>query len=152
LGVAAAAAAPPTPIGAGGAIPTGTQLVAAMALAMATLSTANRPGPAGLLLHEQLVAVLRTPPAPGFVPVLEQVESLIGSNAITGTGALDGSLRAGAICGVLFRLDPPAVDIVRAQLPRISVLGRAGGFSQLRVEEDIAVRIVDTAAIQQLAY
>jgi hypothetical protein len=86
------------------------------------------------------------------VPLIQEVEGLIGSNEIVGTSALDGTFAAGAICGVLLRLEPAAADLVQTQLPTVTVLGRAAGSTDLRVEEEIAVRVLDPAAIQPIAY
>jgi hypothetical protein len=151
-GLNAAGAAPPIPIGAGGGNPNGGQLYAAITNAVATLEGAGRPGRFGLLVHDTLMATLRQPRVPGGVPLIQEVEGLIGSNEIVGTSALDGTFNAGAICGVLLRLEPPAADIVHTQLPTVTVLGRAAGSTDFRVEEEIAVRVLDPAAIQTIAY
>jgi hypothetical protein len=149
---AAAGGAGTTPIGAGGAAPTGQQIMTAIATAVADLETAGRPGPSGLLLHNRLVAILRVPPVAGAAPLIQQVEQLIGSSEIVGTSALDGSLVAGRVCGILFRLEPAAIDVVHTQKPTVTVLGRAGGQTDLRIEEEIVVRVMDQTAVHRIEY
>lgn len=149
---AATGGAGTTAIGAGGAIPNGQQIMTAIAAAVADLETAGRPGPCGLLLHNRLLAVLRVPSVAGAAPLIQQVEQLIGSSEIAGTSALDGSLAAGRVCGVVFRLEPAAIDLVHTQKPTVTVLGRAGGQADLRIEEEIVVRVMDQTAIHSIEY
>jgi hypothetical protein len=151
--VAAAGGPGTTPIRAGGgALPNGQQIVTAIAAAAADLKNAGRPGPCGLLLHNHLLAVLRVPPVAGAAPLIQQVEQLIGSSEIAGTSALDGSLVAGRVCGILFRLKPAAADIVHTQKPTVTVLGRTGGQTDLRIEEEIVVRVMDQTAVHRIEY
>jgi hypothetical protein len=149
---AVAGAAGETQIGAGGALPSGQQVMAAIAAAVAALEAANRPGPCGLLLHNTILAALRVPAVAGAAPLIQQVEQLIGSSEIAGTGALDGSLAAGQVCGVLFRLDPAAVDLVHTQQPNLTVLGRANAQANLRIEEEIVLRVMDQTAVHHIEY
>jgi hypothetical protein len=149
-------AAPPpivtsTAIGAAGAAPNATQIVTAVRTAKGELETAGRPGPCGLLLHPHLFATLADL-APGGAPYVQHVERLIDSSEITGTSALDGSNVVGQVCGILFRLEPPAADLVQTARSSITPLGRAGGLTNLRVEEDIVVRILDQLAIHHIVY
>lgn len=148
----AAPVRPPTPIGAAGANPNGAQLYAAITTAVAALEGAGRPGRFGLLVHNTLMATLRQPRVPGGVPLIQEVEGLIGSSEIVGTSALDGTFVVGQICAVLLRLEPPAMDLVHTQLPRVTILGRAAGQTNLRVEEEIVLRVLDPTAIQPIAY
>lgn len=141
-----------TAIGAGGANPTGAQLATAISTAVGALENAGRPGPYGLLLHNMLVATLRQPLIAGGAPVLQHVEQLIGSGEVAGTSALDSSLAANAVCGILFRLEPPGIDLVHTQQPTITVLGRTAGQTELRVEEEIVVRILDPQALHHITY
>jgi hypothetical protein len=90
--------------------------------------------------------------APGGAPYHQQVEQVIDSSEIAGTSALDGSNGAGRVCGILFRLEPPAVDLVQTARPTVTVLGRAGGQTELRVEEDLVIRILDQLAIHHIMY
>ena len=131
--------------------PTAAEIVAAVQTAQGELETAGRPGPCGLLLHARLFATL-VAFAPGGAPYLQQVEQLIDSSEIAGTSALDGSNDAGEVCGILFRLEPPAVDLVQTARPTVTVLGRAGGQTELRVEEDVVIRILDQLAIHRIVY
>lgn len=150
---AAAAGTTATPIGAGGGVPpTGQQTVAAIATAVAALEAANRPGAFGLILHNAVLASLRVPAVAGAPPWIQQVEQLIGSSEIAGTSALDGSLNAGQVCGTLFRLDPAAVDLVHTQKPTLTVLGRSGGQTSLRIEEEIVLRMMDQTAVHFIEY
>lgn len=143
----------PIPIGAGlGVNPNGGQLYAAIASAVAALDGAGRPGRFGLLVHNTLMATLRQPRGAFGAPLIQEVGGLIGGNDIVGTSALAGNFVPGAICGVLLRLQPAAADLVHTQLPTVTVLGRAAGSTDLRVEEEIAVRVLDPAAIQTIAY
>lgn len=151
-GVATAGAAAATQIGAGGANPNGAQLYAAITSAIAALEGAGRPGRFGLLVHNTLMATLRQPRVPGGVPLIQEVEALLGSNEIVGTSALDGTFAGGAVCGALLRLEPAALDLVHTQLPTVTVQGRAAGTTTLRVEEEIVLRVLDPAAIQAIAY
>jgi uncharacterized linocin/CFP29 family protein len=152
VGARAAGAAAPIAIGAGGANPTGAQLYAAITNAIAALEGVGRPGRFGLLVHNTLMATLKQPRVPGGVPLIQEVEALIGSNEIIGTSALDGTFVANAICGLLLRLEPAAVDLVHTQLPTVTVLGRAAGATDLRVEQEIVLRVLDPSAIQAIAY
>jgi hypothetical protein len=155
LSRAAAAGAgtnPPIAIGAGGNNPDGAQLYAAIATAIAALEGAARPGRFGLLVHNGLMATLRQPRVAGGVPLIQEAEALIGSNEIVGTSALDGSLAAGATCGALLRLEPPALDLVQTQLPNVTVLGRAAGSTNLRVEQEFVLQVTDPAAVQSIEY
>jgi hypothetical protein len=147
-----AAGGPPVAIGAAGGNPNGGQVYAAITNAVAALETAQRPGRYGLLVHNNLMATLRQPRVAGGVPLIQEVEGLIGSSEIAGTGALDGSFAAGNICGILFRLEPTAMDLVHTMLPTVTVTGRAGGLTDLRVEEEIVLRILDPVAVQRIMY
>ena len=131
--------------------PTAAEIVAAVRTAQGELETAGRPGPCGLLLHSRLFATLGDL-APGGAPYLQQVEQCIDSSEIAGTSALDGSNVNGKVCGILFRLEPPAVDLVQTARPTVTVLGRAGGQTELRVEEDVVIRILDQLAIHHIKY
>jgi uncharacterized linocin/CFP29 family protein len=148
----AAGGAGTTQIGAGGGLPTGQQIWAAIGSAIGGLETAGRPGPYGLLLHNRLLAVLRVPPVAGAAPSVQQVEEFINSSKIAGTSALDGSLAAGEVCGILLRLQPAAIDLVQTQKAAVTVLGRANGQTNLRIEEDIVVRITDQTAVHRIEY
>jgi uncharacterized linocin/CFP29 family protein len=158
LGLARAAAA--TAAGAGAAIgaavpgspPSGDELYRAVATAVVNLEIAGRPGPCALLLHNILMATLRQPRFAGGVPLIQELESLIGSSKIAGTSALDGTFVVGRIGAILFRLEPAAMEIVHTQLPTVTVLERAAGSTDLRVEEDIVLRILDSAAVQPIPY
>jgi hypothetical protein len=144
----------PAPVGASpaGSSPTGDELYAAVAHAVANLETAGRPGHYGLLVHNNLMATLRQPRIVGGVPMIQEVEGLIGTSQIVGTSALDGRYAAGAVGGILFRLEPAAMDLVHTLLPRVVVLGRAGGITNLRLEEEIVLRVLDSNAIQPIIY
>jgi hypothetical protein len=146
-----AGAPAPVLIGAVG-MPNGTELFAAIANAVAALEATGRAGQFALLLHNSLMAILRQPRVPGGVPLIKEVQGLVGSDKIAGTSALDGTFVPLGIGAILFRLEPPAMDIVHTQLPRVTVMGRAGGLTNLRVEEDIALRILEPAAVQRIAY
>jgi uncharacterized linocin/CFP29 family protein len=141
-----------TAIGAALPVPTGQEIITAIARAVAALETAVRPGPCGLLLNNQLLAVLRVPPVAGAAPLVQQVDQLIGSSEIAGTSTLDGPLVAGGVCGILLRLEPAAVDLVQTQKPTVTVLDRAGGQSNLRIEEEVVVRVTDQAAVHRIEY
>ena len=105
-----------------------------------------------MLLHSRLFATLGDL-APGGAPYLQQVEQCIDSSEIAGTSALDGSnVDRVSVCGILFRLEPPAVDLVQTARPTVTVLGRAGGQTELRVEEDVVIRILDQLAIHHIKY
>jgi uncharacterized linocin/CFP29 family protein len=143
---------PPVPIPPGGAFPNGDELYASIAHAVAELEDAGRPGPCGLLVHSRLMATLRQPRVPGGVPLIQEVEGLIGSSEIVGTSALSGNPAWPNIGAILFRLEPAAMDLVHTMLPTVTVLSRANGTTDLRVEEDIVLRILDPAAVQTLAY
>ena len=132
----------------------GADLYTAVARAVVNLEIADRPGPCALLLHNILMATLRQPRFAGGVPLIQELESLIGSSKIAGTSALDGIplVPRGEIGAFLFRLEPDAMDIVHTQLPTVTVLGRAAGSTHLRVEEDIVLRVLDSAAIQPIPY
>jgi hypothetical protein len=142
----------PVPIGAGGASPNGAQLFAAITNAVAALEAAGRAGQFALLLHNSLMAILRQPRGAGGVALIQEVEGLIGSDKIAGTSALDGTFVPPGIGAILFRLEPPAMDIVYTALPTLTVMGRAAGLTNLRVEEDIVLRILEPAAVQRIAY
>jgi hypothetical protein len=129
--------------------PIAAEIVAAVQTAQAELETAGRPGPCGLLLHSRLFAAL-VAFAPGGAPYLQQVEQVIDSSEIAGTSALENV--AGRVCGILFRLEPAAVDLVQTARPTVTVLGRAGGQTELRVEEDVVIRILDQLAIHHIVY
>ena len=132
--------------------PTAAEIVAAVRTAQGELETAGRPGPCGLLLHSRLFATLGDL-APGGAPFLQQVEQCIDSSEIAGTSALaDGSNPDYQVCGILFRLEPPAFDLVQTARPTITVLGRARGQTELRVEEDLVIRILDQLAIHHIRY
>ncbi len=146
----AAAAAPVG--GAAGGIPTGNELLTAIATAKAALEAAERPGTCGLLLHPRLLAILGLPPVAGATPLIQQVEQIIGSSEIVGTSALDGTFAPNAVAAILFRLEPPAVDTVHTMLPTLTFLGRNNGNSNLQIEEEIAVRILDQTAIHHIEY
>jgi hypothetical protein len=156
--VRAAAQAPagaPAPVSFGaaaGAAPTLDELFTAVTNAVAQLEIAGRPGQFGLLLHNTLMALLRQPRFLGGVPLLQEVEGLIGGNKVAGTNALDGTFARRQIGAILFRLEPPAMDIVYTRLPTVTVLARAAGSTLLRVEQDIVLRILEPAAIQPIAY
>jgi hypothetical protein len=102
-----------------------------------------------LLLHSRLFAAL-VAFAPGGAPYLQQVEQVIDSSEIAGTSALENV--AGRVCGILVRLEPAAVDLVQTARPTVTVLGRAGGQTELRVEEDVVIRILDQLAIHHIVY
>jgi uncharacterized linocin/CFP29 family protein len=140
-----------TSIGAKGAAPTAAQIVTAVRTAKGELETAGRPGPCGLLLHSRLFAELADLTA-GGARYIEQVERLIDSSEIAGTSALDGSNVGGRVCGILFRLEPPAIDLVQTARPTVTVLERSGGQTQLQVEEDVVIRILDQLAIHHIVY
>ena len=143
---------PPVRITHAGPRPTGDELYEAISNAVAALETANRPGQYGLLVHNNLMATLRQPRIPGGVPLIQEVEGLIGTSEIGGTSALDREVAEGNVGGILFRLEPAAMDLVHTLLPRVVVLGREGGFTNLRLEEEIVLRVLDTAAIQPITY
>ena len=140
-----------TPEGKTRPAPTAAEIAKAVRIAQGELETAGRPGPCGLLLHSRLFAALHDP-APGGAPYLQHVEQLIDSSEIAGTSALDGSNVVGQVCGILFRLDPPAVDLVQTARPTVTVLGRSDGQTDLRVEEDVVIRILDRLAIHHIVY
>jgi hypothetical protein len=98
------------------------------------------------------MATLRQPRVPGGVPLIQEIEGLIGSSEIVGTSALDGTFAAGNVGGILFRLEPTAMDLVHTLLPTVTVLGRTGGSTDLRVEEEIVLRVLDPAAVQPIVY
>jgi hypothetical protein len=149
----AAVGAGTTAIGAGGgAVPTGQQIITAIATAIADLETVDRPGPCGLLLHNRMLRVLHVPPVAGAAPLVPLVEQLIGSSEIAGTSALDGSLVPGNVCGILLRLEPAAIDLVQTQKPAVTVLDRVNGQINLRIEEEIVVRMTDQTAVHRIVY
>jgi hypothetical protein len=80
------------------------------------------------------------------------VEQLIGSSEIAGTSALDGSLVPGNVCGILLRLEPAAIDLVQTQKPAVTVLDRVNGQINLRIEEEIVVRMTDQTAVHRIVY
>jgi hypothetical protein len=135
-----------------GVAPTGQQIITAITNAKAGLEAADRPGPCGLLLYTSLLATLRVPAVAGAVRLVQQVEELIGSSEIRGTSALDRTLNPGEVCGILLRLEPPAIDIVHTQKPAVTPQGRAGGLTVLRIEEEIVVRVMDQAAVHRIEY
>jgi hypothetical protein len=104
------------------------------------------PGPCRLLLANALAARLRLPARSGEAPAIQHVEQLIGTNDIVGTGAINQD----KLCGILFRVEPTALDIVRTQVATVTVLERSNGVTKLKLEEKIAVRVLDTAAIVQI--
>jgi hypothetical protein len=135
-----------------GGRPTGLELVMAIESGLNALDAAGRPGDYGLLLHHRLVRILATPSAPGVPPLLEQLPPLLGSDKIAGTNALDGTFAVPLVAGILFRLEPPAVDVVHTMPPTLSVMQRTPGQTALRIEEDIVVRILDQAAVHHITY
>lgn len=136
----------------GGVFPTGQEIIIAITEGIAHLETAGRPGPYGLLLHNRLLAVLRIPAVAGASPLIQQVEQLIGSSEIASTSALSAPLGSGNVCGILLRLEPAAIDLVQTQKPAVTVLGRANGETNLRIEEEIVVREADRTAVHFLRY
>jgi hypothetical protein len=144
-----------TPIQAAGAAPTAVEIVEAVRTAQGKLETAGRPGPCGLLLHSRLFPTLGDL-SPGGAPYLQRVEQFIDSSEIAGTSALDGS----NIAGILFRLEPPAFDLVQTARPTVTVLERvreqarvqvaSDGQTGLQVEEDLVIRILDEDAIHYI--
>jgi hypothetical protein len=147
----------PTVILAGpGVNPNGDQLNVAIINAVAQLQLRNRPGRLGLLVSHNLMATMQLarPTVPGGPPLIREVEARIGKTIVaTSALALPPVLPAlPGICGVLLLLDPAAADVVHTQLPTVTVLGRAGGLTYLRVEEEIAVRLLDPTAIQTIQY
>lgn len=132
--------------------PNGQQLLTAITTAMGQLESAGRPGQCGLLIHVNLLGVLGTPPIAGAAPLIQQVEQVIGSSEIVGTSALDGTYNPGRVAAILFRLEPTAVDLVHTMLPTLTYLGRNAGVTNLRVEEEIVVRILDQTAIHHIEY
>ena len=132
--------------------PTGDELLAAISTAKALLENAGRPGACGLLLSTGLLATLGLPPVAGAPPLIQTVEQIIGSSEVVGTSALDGTFAPNAIAAILFRLEPAAVDTVHTMLPAATFLGRNGGQTDLQVEEEIVVRILDQTAIHHIAY
>jgi hypothetical protein len=135
-----------------GGRPTGLELVMAIESGLNALDAAGRPGDYGLLLHHRLVRILATPSAPGVPPLLEQLPPLLGSDKIAGTNALNGAFAVPLVAGILFRLEPPAVDVVHTMPPTLSVMQRTPGQTALRIEEDIVVRILDQAAVHHITY
>lgn len=125
-----------------------TAILAAIAAAIAELEK-DRPGPAGLILSNGLLALLRQPVRAGEAPPLNQAEQLIGTSEIVGTSALDHTGK-GVVCGVLFRLEPSALDLVHTQTPTITVLERTNGKTKLAVEQEIALRVLDDRAIVRI--
>jgi hypothetical protein len=132
--------------------PTGTEITRAVSTAMAELENADRPGIYGLILQNELLATLKLAVVAGGGPEINAVEQLIGGNQIAGTSALDRTFTKGEVCGVLFRLSPQAVDLVQTQAPSLKVLGKTKGITNLRVEEDIAIRVLDPEAVHYLEY
>jgi hypothetical protein len=151
LGIAVTNILPPPPP-ARGRIPTGGEILQAISLAKAALEAASRPGPCGLLMHTNLVAVLRLPAMAGGPPQIGAVEQLIGSSEIEGTSALDGMYARNANAALLFRLEPAAIDLVQTMNPGINVLARNAGVTTFRIEEEIVLRVTDPAGVHLLAY
>jgi uncharacterized linocin/CFP29 family protein len=125
-----------------------TSILAAITAAVSEIEK-DRPGPAGLILANDLLAVLRQPVRAGEAPPLNQAEQLIGTSEIVGTSALDKAGK-GVVCGILFRVEPGAMDLVHTQLPTVTVLERTGGKTKLSVEEEIALRVLDDKAIVRI--
>jgi uncharacterized linocin/CFP29 family protein len=121
----------------------------AIADAVAALTVSGRPGAFGALLHPRLAARLSTRPANGGEPLLRDVERLLGSTEVASTPALS-DLSPGSVCGVLFRLQPAAVDLVHTMAPTINRTGQANGATTFRAEEEIALRIIDQRAVHHL--
>jgi hypothetical protein len=132
--------------------PTGADILRAVATAMAALENANRPGAYALIIQNELLSILNLPPVSGAAPELNAVTALIGGNQIVGTSALSRAANRNDVCGILFRYDPPAVDLVQTQLPALIVLGKNAGLTNLRIEESIAVRVLDPTAVHYLEY
>jgi hypothetical protein len=125
-----------------GVDPDGDLLNVAIINAVAQLQLRNRPGRLGLLVSHNLMATMQLarPTQPGGPPLIREVEARIGKT-IVATSALAVPpvvlpALPGIICGVLLLLDPPAADVVHTQLPTVTVIGRAGGLTYLRVEEE----------------
>jgi hypothetical protein len=130
----------------------GADIVRAVSDAMAELENANRPGTYSLILQYQLVSLLNLPSVAGAAPEINAISALIGGNQIVGTRALRNANNRHDVCGILFRFDPPAVDLVLTQLPALIVLGKKDGLTNLRIEESIAVRVLDPTAVHYLEY
>jgi hypothetical protein len=125
-----------------------TSILTAISAAMSEVEK-DRPGPCGLILANELLALLRQPVRAGEAPPLNQAEQLIGTSEIVGSSALDKAGK-GAVCGILFRVEPGAMDLVHTQLPTVTVLERTGGKTKLSVEEEIALRVLDDKAIVRI--
>jgi hypothetical protein len=136
-------------VGLGSKDPDATGVLKAIAEAMGRMDGNDRPGQCGLILANRLLTKLRQPVKAGDAPPLGQAEQLIGTNEIVGTSELDGD-KKDSVCGVLFRIEPPAVDLVHTQLPTITVTERTGGMTKLNVEEEIALRVLDINAVVQI--
>jgi hypothetical protein len=132
--------------------PTGAELLDAIDDGMLSLNGVHRPGPCGLLLYTRLHTILGSAPVPGGAPFMQQVEERIMSSEIAATLALSGQRVPGETAAVLFRLRPPAFDIVYTMRPTLTFLGRNAGLTSLRIEEELVVRIRDQAAIHHLVY
>jgi hypothetical protein len=144
---------PATAIRMAGATPTGLEILTAISEARGQLEARNRTGTFGLLLHSELLATLRIPSVVGGSPDLEQVEQVIRSRKVAGTSELEAPGAAvGAVCGLLFRLDPPAVDLVSTEPAGLTVQGRAAGITTLRLQETCVVRFQDATAVQHITY
>lgn len=131
---------------------TGADIVRAVSQAIAALENVNRPGTYSLILQNRLVSLLNLPAVAGAAPEINAISALIGGNQIVGTSALSNAANRNDVCGVLFRFDPPAVDLVQTQLPALIVLGKNAGLTNLRIEESIAVRVLDPTAVHYLEY
>jgi hypothetical protein len=123
-----------------------------VAAAMRRLEDDNRPGAYSLIIQNELLANLSLPPVAGAAPEKDAVTALIGGNQIVGTSALSRAANRNDVCGILFRFDPPAVDLVQTQLPALIKLGKNAGLTNLRIEESIAVRVLDPTAVHYLEY
>lgn len=131
----------------------GTGLINAVSEALSKLEANIRPGPCGLLLGTWFFSLLCRPVEAGKAPPLHQIEPLIGSSEITGTSALAGKDACeGDVCGILFRNEPAALDIVFTQTPTVTVVERTGGETVLRVEEELATRMLDEAGVILIKY
>jgi encapsulating protein for peroxidase len=171
-----------TAIRAAGVAPTANEIVAAVRTAQGKLEAAGRPGPCGLLLHSHLFATLLdvAPGGTPYLQQVEQFidsNEIAGTSALDGgnDGPKEGKKsNAGdqeskvtdqeskvtdreskvddRVCGILFRLEPPAVELVQTARPTVTVLGRENGQTGLQVEEDLVIRILDEDAIGHIVY
>ncbi|MBV9653764.1 MAG: hypothetical protein JOZ42_04280, partial [Acetobacteraceae bacterium] len=105
-----------------------------------------------LILQNRLRSALDLPAAAGAPSEINGVTTVIGGNRIVGTSALGKAANPGDVCGILFRSDPPAVELVQTQLPALTVRGKSQGVTNLRIEESIAVRVLDPDAVHYLTY